>query len=218
MNMLAGNLHIKSNSQLCWYANSKGTPLNDVSGDVDVPDGIRSTSLTTGPTDIGADEFITTTIPPSTFGYGCNSHLFSAVIINGAIYQWQEDTGTGFANISENSVYQGTKTAILYVHNVPYSWNGYKYRCIITNGNASETTVPQPLKFLNLWTGAVSNEWNNAANWSCNIIPNENIDVVIDSGVTNHPYITTNTIVKSLKVHAGVSVTVASGVTLTILY
>ena len=60
-----GDLHINNQSSLCWYVNGKGMPLAGISGDLDTVSGIRSTLLTTGATDIGADEFTTTSLPPS---------------------------------------------------------------------------------------------------------------------------------------------------------
>ena len=37
------------------------------------------------------------------------------------------------------------------------------------------------------WTGNVSSDWNNAGNWSSGIVPNQDIDVIIPSGVPNNP-------------------------------
>ena len=55
-----GDLHIKSNQPEAWYANGKGTQMtlsSDIDGDP------RSTAVSTGPTDVGADEFDPTTDP-----------------------------------------------------------------------------------------------------------------------------------------------------------
>lgn len=49
-------------------------------------------------------------------------------------YQWQEDKGTGtFTTIIDNGNYSGSITDTLIVSNAPYSWNGYRYRCIVTS-------------------------------------------------------------------------------------
>lgn len=37
------------------------------------------------------------------------------------------------------------------------------------------------------WTGRVSTDWNNMANWDSYAVPNLNIDVVIPAGCTNYP-------------------------------
>ncbi|RYE23942.1 MAG: T9SS type A sorting domain-containing protein [Sphingobacteriales bacterium] len=47
-------------------------------------------------------------------------------------YQWQEDKGTGFANIpSSSTTYIGTKTEILSAPIVTTQMQGYKYRCVV---------------------------------------------------------------------------------------
>jgi hypothetical protein len=55
-------------------------------------------------------------------------------------YQWQEDKGTGFANVANGGVYSGTNTATLTLTNVPLTFNGYKYRCVVTDcGNSKNS-------------------------------------------------------------------------------
>jgi len=39
------------------------------------------------------------------------------------------------------------------------------------------------------WTGTVSTAWENAANWSCGIVPDASTDVSINSGVPNYPVV-----------------------------
>jgi hypothetical protein len=62
INKANGNLLIDSTNTLCWYANGKGIALSDVTTDMNNQN--RSTTITTGGTDIGAHEFTTTTLPP----------------------------------------------------------------------------------------------------------------------------------------------------------
>jgi hypothetical protein len=40
-----------------------------------------------------------------------------------------------------------------------------------------------------IWLGAVSTSWENPANWSADIVPGENINVLIPSGRSNYPFI-----------------------------
>jgi len=61
--VLTGDLNINNNNSICWYVNGKGLPVSTISGDFDSISNIRSTSVVTGPTDIGSDEFNTTTTP-----------------------------------------------------------------------------------------------------------------------------------------------------------
>lgn len=59
------------------------------------------------------------------------------------------------------------------------------------------------------WTGAVSTDWNNTANWGGCSIPDCTKDVLIFSGPTNQPVIPTGTTVncKSITIQGGSSVT-----------
>jgi len=50
----------------------------------------------------------------------------------GLTYQWQLNSGTGFANISNSSPYSGTTTDSLTITNADTSMNGYIYRCIVS--------------------------------------------------------------------------------------
>ncbi len=131
--------------------------------------------------------------------------------VTGASYQWQQDTGSGFANISNNANFAGTNTLTLQLNNIPNIWYGYKYRCI-SNGNTSETSI---LTFSNSWTGSVSTQWENPANWSCGVVPDANTDIVINSGTV---ILNSNVTIRSLKLNPGASLTVSTGNTLTILY
>jgi len=49
-------------------------------------------------------------------------------------FQWQVDAGSGtFTDITDNQNYSGATTDSLTVTNVPATWNGYRYRSIITS-------------------------------------------------------------------------------------
>ena len=96
----------------------------------------------------------------------------------GTTYQWQVNTGTGFANISNNANYTGTTTASLQLSAVSTAWYGYQYRCVVNGANSSISTI----RFSNYWNGSVSNNWETPANWSCGIVPNANTDVIINAG------------------------------------
>ncbi|MGX5820674.1 FG-GAP-like repeat-containing protein [Chitinophaga lutea] len=51
--------------------------------------------------------------------------------LSGKTYQWQQDTGAGFTNVVNNTIVSGATTSALYFSNMPVSWNGYKYRCMV---------------------------------------------------------------------------------------
>lgn len=55
--------------------------------------------------------------------------------LTAARYQWQQDKGAGFAAISDNANFSGTRTATLRLTKVPVSWLGYRYRCVTETPN-----------------------------------------------------------------------------------
>lgn len=67
---------------------------------------------------------------------GTNSSLSAG--LSGTNYQWQQSTGAGFSNVSNNAVLSGTNTATLQLTSVPLSYNGYVYRCIVDGKTGNE--------------------------------------------------------------------------------
>ena len=67
----------------------------------------------------------------------------------------------------------------------------------------------------NSWTGASNNSWENPANWSCGVVPDENTDVIIDSGIIQ---LNSNVTIRTLHLNSGVIFTVGTGYHLTITH
>ncbi len=63
---------------------------------------------------------------------------------------------------------------------------------------------------LGMWTGAVSTDFHDAANWSGNILPTLADDIIIPD-VTNQPIVTTNASVNAIDVYSGAEITISSG-------
>ncbi len=131
--------------------------------------------------------------------------------IGGGSYQWQLSTnnGSSFSNISNNINYNGTSTNLLQLNNLPSSFTGYRYRCVVNAFNSNQYIV----QFVNNWTGAANSFWNNTANWSCGVLPDTNTDVLINSGIV---VLNSNGICRSITALSGVKVTVNTGFTLTV--
>jgi uncharacterized delta-60 repeat protein len=140
---------------------------------------------------------------------GGNTTLNSGA--TGASFQWQLNTGSGYSNLSDNGVYSGTHSPVLGISNAPSSYYGYLYRCIV-DGVAGNVFT---LTFINRWTGAVSNVWENPANWNCGVVPDLNTDVTISGSAV---VLNSNTTIRSLTVQAGGRVTVTTGHTLTVVH
>ena len=66
----------------------------------------------------------------------CNSGnaIFSVSAINTTDFQWQVNTGTGWTNLTDNSLYSGSATNVLLVTNASTSMNNFQYRSILSNG------------------------------------------------------------------------------------
>ena len=54
-----------------------------------------------------------------------------AAACGGIWYQWQEDPGTGFVNLSNIGVYSGVNTPVLNTSSASLSMDNYMYRCVI---------------------------------------------------------------------------------------
>ncbi|MBL0359002.1 MAG: IPT/TIG domain-containing protein [Chitinophagaceae bacterium] len=131
--------------------------------------------------------------------------------LSGTNYQWQLSTNNGnsFSNISNTANYNGVTNSLLQLNNIPSSFTGNIYRCVV-NGNNSDQ---RKLQFINNWTGAVNTFWNNTGNWSCGTLPDANTDVLISSGTI---VLNSNGNCRSLTVSPGVNFTANTGFKLTV--
>lgn len=59
---------------------------------------------------------------------------FSIVSTGVAKFQWQENNGVGFTNISNGETYSGTTTGTLTINGATEVMDGYDYRCVLSNG------------------------------------------------------------------------------------
>jgi hypothetical protein len=56
-------------------------------------------------------------------------------------YQWQVNTGSGFANVPNTAPYSGVTTATLTITNAPVSMNGYLFRVLLTNTSCTTPVI-----------------------------------------------------------------------------
>lgn len=122
--------------------------------------------------------------------------------LKGAGYQWQVNKGGGFENLNDDANHSGTTSITLSLTQVPTSWSGYQYRCLV-NGNFSTLYA---LKFKDYWIGN-SNNWENGGMWTCGL-PDANTDVIIPAGKVQ---LNSNTAVKSVTVVPGATLTIKAG-------
>jgi murein DD-endopeptidase MepM/ murein hydrolase activator NlpD len=136
-----------------------------------------------------------------------NDNMLTSNIAGSVSYQWQVNTGSGFTNIGNGANYAGVTNRQLQLINLPSSFYGYQYRCLVDGASFSNTIG---LKFASYWKGAVSKAWEDPANWGCGNIPDANTDVVI-SGNTNTPEVSSNAVCRSVNLNPGTAVTVKTG-------
>ncbi|MBL7727639.1 MAG: hypothetical protein JNM68_08140 [Dinghuibacter sp.] len=139
---------------------------------------------------------------------GGNTELRS--FTEGATYQWQENTGSGFVNITNGGNYSGTTTLALQLTAIPAAWAGYQYRCVVDGLPGAI----QGLSLTNTWRGGISDAWENPANWSCGAVPDANTTVVIPTGTL---VIRSHVTIRSLRLSPGVHLSVDPAYTLTVL-
>ncbi len=56
-------------------------------------------------------------------------------------YQWMVNDGNTTTAITDNANYSGSTTDTLTISEIPASWNGYKYSCVVTSVTPCTTTV-----------------------------------------------------------------------------
>ncbi|UEG51084.1 metallophosphoesterase family protein [Ferruginibacter lapsinanis] len=148
------------------------------------------------------DSFYVTVVSPDVKFCLPSSNGILLSNLSGSTYQWQVNNGSGYVNISDNANYTGAGTNLLRLTNVPSAYTGNLYRCVVDGQNG----LVFELRFVNIWLGTVSSAWETPPNWSCGVLPDENTDVIINSGT---PVLSSNTAIRSIHVNSGATFTVA---------
>jgi hypothetical protein len=80
--------------------------------------------------------------PTNQSGCDGSSVTFSLTTYSaGVTYQWQENTGSGFTNITNGGIYSGATSSSLSLSSVIQSMNGFQYRCLITAPGCNTPTI-----------------------------------------------------------------------------
>ncbi len=75
-----------------------------------------------------------------TLSSGNTAQFAVATSGSGSAFQWQTNLGVGFQNLSDAGQYTGSTTNALTVSNVSVSNHNQQFRCIVNDGNCSDTT------------------------------------------------------------------------------
>ena len=68
------------------------------------------------------------------------STFFEIDAVDVGNYQWQVDEGAGFTDIVNGTYYSGATTDKLGVNNAPFAFDGYEYRCMITQSSCADSS------------------------------------------------------------------------------
>jgi len=123
-----GNLRVKSETLVAMSEITSGTNATYTSAGDAADDSIFT------------DAIITITSQPASVGVGttvtATFSVVASIVPTNAIlsYQWQQDTGGGFANLA------GQTSSTVSIANNGTTKNGYKYKVILTSGDTSVTS------------------------------------------------------------------------------
>jgi hypothetical protein len=84
-----------------------------------------------------------------------------------------------------------------------------------TISNSLTVTYASPPCTTNTWTGTVNNTWETAGNWSCGVVPDATMDVIINSGTVT---LNSNRSCRSIRVNPTATFTVNAPFVLTVVH
>jgi hypothetical protein len=159
-------------------------------------------TVTTGTPPVGG------TVNSIAYCGGSNDGTLTLSGSTGTSYQWEVSTdgGVAWSNASSTNTtqaYTGISTTT-------------KYRVLVTNGScgsvySSVGTITIGGTSGAQWTGTVSTDWGNTANWCGYIIGDDGLDVEIKAGATYAPTLDRNRVIGNLNFNAsGKSVTLGN--------
>ncbi len=88
---------------------------------------------------------ITTNPTSTTTPIGSSAQFTINTVGNPTNLQWQVNTGTGFTNVINNSVYNGANTNTLTISNASFAYHNYLFRCYISDSVCSDTSTSSAL-------------------------------------------------------------------------
>ncbi|MEJ7682321.1 MAG: hypothetical protein WKG06_31620 [Segetibacter sp.] len=100
-------------------------------------------------------------------------------------YQWQENSGSGWSNITDGGVYSGATSSKLNLTGVTYAMNGYQYKCAVTGdcrdttSDAAALTVNKRLVTL-AYTGGTAIQYSDKVNLSATLSDNSGSSITAD--------------------------------------
>ena len=122
--------------------------------------------------------------------YACEGDkaYFSVISTGVEVYQWQVNTGSGFADISNNTIYSGTDKAQLTITNVSADMFGNGFRCLVYDKNNFELiTEAANLNQLQASVQCVENQVRTADNFNTYTVIGDEFDLDTIYNKCNEP-------------------------------
>ena len=116
---------------------------------------------------------------------GSSGQFFYVMADSASSYRWVMDAGSGFDDIADGNRYKGVKDDTLRLVSVQSTMQGYKFRCIVSNGLCTDTSDVVTLHLTNV-AGIFAHAQN-----SIRISPNpvsERLRIEFEKPVRNIPY------------------------------
>ncbi|MCC6761834.1 MAG: LamG domain-containing protein [Chitinophagaceae bacterium] len=137
---------------------------------------------------------------------------------NGSVNRrWQIDSAADFIDLSNGNGLEGVTSDTLVISNSDSTLFGRKFRCIASAGSNEFISQTFTIRFVSKWLGAVSSDWNEAANWSCGNAPQYFSDVVITSGAKFMPKVNASVSLNSLEIEEGANIQIEASAKITLL-
>ncbi len=152
-----------------------------------------------------SDSFITVTVKPlptitnqpsnQTTTVGANVLFTLLSSSSTSTYQWKQNSGSGFAKLSNGGQYSGVTNDTLTISNVTISQNNYSYRCLVTDQGCSDSSkiVLLTVKTMSIKKAAKSKAFSVFPNPAYNFIT-----VSSNQTPNNLPFIITDQIGKQI--------------------
>jgi fibronectin-binding autotransporter adhesin len=192
-----------------------GLSINGSTGEVNLAASIAGTYIVTntasGTNPVGCQTASSASItitqaPSSTINYSgspyCSAPGSATVTLTGT-------TGGTFSSTAGLSINSSTGTVDLSAstsgtYTVTYT--------IAASAGCAQYSTTTNITISGSWTGAISTNWNVAGNWACNAVPGLTTNVVIPSGLTNYPVISSGTgMVNNISIQSAASVNINGG-------
>ncbi|MBL0328880.1 MAG: immunoglobulin domain-containing protein [Bacteroidetes bacterium] len=144
---VSGTYHVRAqnNTTLCWSTVSASIAMT-----------------------INASPTISSHPSNTTVSVGSNATFTVTAAGGGLTYQWQEDQGGGFVNLSDGGIYSGTGTSSLTLSGVTLAMDTWQYQCIVT-GVCAPPTITSNVASLSIVTTSVGDYRSRAnGNWGTN--------------------------------------------------